>query len=211
MRSRRFRLLRRKDFPQIRVKPRKLKVSGFRHWLEQQIAGALGLHRTEPALEPPRHLVACNVAEARSILSLIQGLIPVVGVFFELAREPAAGAAKGLRALRLDEMLRHSRLQAIDQLVACLDAIDAAAQQVRNESDAVLTALDGSGHCIIADATARSILAVWQEIVATRDLARPEVAPSGATPPAASSSFQTPYTMSAPSFTMPLETGNPSG
>ena len=74
--------------------------SEVRHWLEQQIAGALGLQRNEPALEPPRHLIACNVAEARSILSLIQGLIPVVGVFFELAREPAA-CLRGKRRSRI--------------------------------------------------------------------------------------------------------------
>ncbi len=136
-----------------------------RRWLEQQIASALGLHRAEPALQAPaRHLIGCNVEEARAILSLIQGLLPVVSVFFELGREPVAASTQGLRALRLDEMLRHVHLQAPEQIVACLEAIDEALQRVRREPAAALTALDGSGHCLVADATARSILALWREI-----------------------------------------------
>jgi hypothetical protein len=84
-----------------------------RRWLEAQIAGAWpGAYRAAPTLEPPaRHLVASSLDDARAILSLIHGLLPVVSVFFELGREPAAASARGLRALRLDDMLRHSRLQ----------------------------------------------------------------------------------------------------
>jgi hypothetical protein len=139
-----------------------------RRWLEAQIAGAWpGAYRAAPTLEPPaRHLVASSLDDARAILSLIHGLLPVVSVFFELGREPAAASARGLRALRLDDMLRHSRLQGVEQIIACLKIVDEALQRVRGEPDAALTALDATGHCVVADATARSILELWQEIVA---------------------------------------------
>ncbi len=180
-----------------------------RRWLEQQIAGALGLYRAEPALQAPaRHLIGCNVEEARAILSLIQGLLPVVGVFFELGREPAAASAQGLRALRLDEMLRHSRLQALDQIVACLNAIDEALQRVRGEPDATLTALDGAGHCLVADVTARSIVTLWREIVAARDLGRPEVTLAATASQAGPPLFQAPYAISVPASTVPQQAGD---
>jgi hypothetical protein len=152
-----------------------------RRWLEQQIAGVLGFYRPEPAMHAPeRHLIACNLETARAVLSQIHGILPLVSVFFELARDPIAATGQGLRALRLDEMARHARLQSPDQVMACLRAIDETLQHVSGAPDALLTALDGTGHCLVADATARSILALWQEIVASRDLsARPfaETAP----------------------------------
>jgi len=142
-----------------------------RRWLEQQIVGVLNAARARPAMQPPeRHLIGCDLATARGILSLINDILPVVSVFFELAREPAVATAQGLRALRLDEMAHHARLQGPEQVMACLRAIDEALQRVSGAPDALLTALDGAGHCLVADTTARSILALWQEIVAARDL-----------------------------------------
>ncbi len=141
-----------------------------RRWLERPIAEAFGPAAAAPQ-EPPRRLIGCTVEEGRAVLSLIQGLLPAVGVFFELGREPVAVSPQGLRALRLDDMLRHSRLQNTAQLGACLRAIDEALQQVRGEPGAALTALDGAGHCLVADVTARNILLLWQEIVAAHDLA----------------------------------------
>ncbi len=152
-----------------------------RRWLEHQIAPLLGLFRPAPSVQPPeRHLVGCDVENARAILSLIHGLLPVVSVFFELGRDPITASGQALRALRLDEMARHARLQAPEQVVACLRAIDEALQRVSGDPEATLTALDESGHCLVADATARAILALWQEIVAARDLGRP-LAPDGQT------------------------------
>jgi hypothetical protein len=142
-----------------------------RRWLEQQIVSLLNASRTRPAMQPPeRHLIGCDLATARSILSLISEILPVVTVFFELAREPAVASAQGLRALRLDEMARQARLHGPEQVAACLHAIDEALQRVLGAPDALLTALDGAGHCLVAETTARSILALWQEIVAARDL-----------------------------------------
>ena len=71
-----------------------------RRWLQQQISGALGLYRPEPALQAPeQHLIGCDLENARAILSLIQGILPAVSMFFELGREPDAISPQGLRAL----------------------------------------------------------------------------------------------------------------
>jgi len=158
------------------------------------IAGALGLYQPTPALQPPKHhLTSCTLEEARAVLSLIQGFLPVVGVFFELGREPVAVSPQGLRAIRLDDMARHAKLREPEQIMACLVAIDEALQRVRGEPTAVLTALDGAGHCLVTDATAKSILALWHEIVAAHDLGRPAAAAAVDTQQAPA--FQAPYGM----------------
>ena len=170
-----------------------------RRWLEQQVASALGLYRPEPAMRPPeRHLIGCNLETARAILAAIQGVLPLVSVFFELGRDPVATSPQGLRALPLEDMAHHARLHSAEQVVACLQAINEALQRLSGSTDAVLTAMDGEGHCLVADVTARSILALWQEIVAARNLT-PEPAPAPAY--AASMPNTTPYTISTTPFT----------
>jgi hypothetical protein len=181
-----------------------------RRWLEQQISTTLGLYRPAPALQAPQpHLVGCDLDSARSVLSLIQGSLPVVSVFFELGREPVATSPRGLRALQLDTMARHARLQSTEQVVACLQAIDAALHRISGTAEAVLTVLDGSGHCLVADVTARNILALWQEIVTTHnkpDADRPLVRE---VPYAAAAPFQAPYAIAMPPFTADGHAGPP--
>lgn len=136
-----------------------------RRWLEQQIAATLGFKPHPPPLvEPERRLVGCGPAQVRAVLAEIQGALPVANVFFELGRETAVASARGLRALRLDEIGRNARLQSAEQVVRCLDAIDAALRRVTAAPEAAMTGLDDAGHCIVADVTARNILALWQEI-----------------------------------------------
>ena len=183
----------------ITLSPRKFHRAPpeVRRWIEQQIGDALGLSCTAPTVEaPPKHLVGCHLEQVRAILPMISGLLPVVGVFFELAHEPIAVSQQGLHVLRLDEMQRHCRLQGQSQVVACLGAIDEALQRLSGAPDVALTVLDGSGHCLVAGVTAQSILALWQEIVSRRDTVRPGadgVVPPGVVPP----SFQAPSTTSA--------------
>jgi hypothetical protein len=179
-----------------------------RRWLEQQLSATLGVCRPEPALPAPqRHMIGCDLQDARAILSLIHGLLPVVSVFFELGRDPIAVSPQGLRALRLDEIVRHARLESEDQAVACLKALDEPLQHVCGPTDAVLTALDGSGHCLVSDATARSILALWQEIVAAHNLRVPHrESPAPASTPSAA-----PHSISMPTFTTEGQLGNTPG
>ncbi len=193
---------------QIRAAPPEI-----RRWLDAEIAAtfapgaaAVGSPRAEahyggvPGLDAEaRHLVACDLEEARAILSLIQGMLPVVHVFFELGRDPVTVSAEGLRVLRLDQMMQHAHLRSLDQLAACLQAIDAAGERVRGEPGTALTVLDGAGHCLVAEETGRNVFILWQEIVATHDLARP----GAGAPPAAAPPFATPYAISVPPLATP--------
>ena len=177
---------------QIRAAPPEI-----RRWLEAEIAATFA-----PAGAPyggvptrddeTRHLVACDLEEARAILSLIQGMLPAVHVFFELGGDPVAVSAEGLRVLRLDQMMQHAHLRSLDQLVACLRAIDAAGERVRGAPATTLTVLDDSGHCLVAEETGRNIFLLWQEIVATHELAH---AGAGM---AAAPAFSSPYAISVP-------------
>ena len=157
-----------------------------RHWLEQQIAETLGFQRPTPAVETARHLVGCAPEALRAALGLIQHILPVASVFFELAREGQVMSQRGLRVLRVDDVMRHCRLQTPEQVVACLEAINRALQQASGDPEAVLTVVDNGGHVLEADMTARGIQAIWQEIVDSRRAAT-EQSPAVAPPPEAGS------------------------
>jgi hypothetical protein len=184
-----------------------------RRWIEQQLASALGMYRPAPVVEaPPRHLVACDLDQARGILSLISSILPVAGVFFELAHEPVAVTHQGLHVLRVDDIQRHCRLQGPDQVIACLGTIDEAARRVLGSSDVALTVLDRSGHCVVAEQTSNSILTLWQQMATPHQAVRPVVSvaavPNGETAPAFQSS---PYEYSIPAsvIAQPQPPGTP--
>ena len=147
-----------------------------RRWLEMEVLRALGVQPAPAAAGMPA-LIGCNVEEARDVLALVQGLLPVVSVFFELGREAASVAVHGMRAFRIADILRHARLQSPDQVVQCLDVLTQALRRVRGEPNAALFALDAQGHCLVAEATMRSVLRLWQEIVAQRALHAEAAAP----------------------------------
>jgi hypothetical protein len=152
---------------QIRAAPPEV-----RRWLEQELAVALGLHTPEPSgvqLSSP-HLIACTVEEAAQVLSLIEGILPVVNVFFELGREGGSAGIEGLEAFRLTDISQRARLQTLDQVGACLDAINNAIRRVRGDPNATLFGLDRRGYCLVAEETQRSIRRIWQQIVAERGL-----------------------------------------
>jgi hypothetical protein len=140
-----------------------------RRWLEQEMVRAFGTPPT-PAPTAVPALVGCNVEEARDMLALVQGMLPAVSVFFELGREAAGVAIHGMRAFRIADILRHVRLQSPDQVVQCLDVLTQALRRVRGDGAAAFFALDDQGHCLVAEATMRSVHRLWQEIVAQRSL-----------------------------------------
>ena len=55
-------------------------------------------------------------------------------------------------------------------MVQCLNTLTQALRQARGDAGAAFFALDDQGHCLVAEATMRSILRLWQEIVAQRAL-----------------------------------------
>ena len=138
-----------------------------RRWLEKEIATSLGLPSgMEPIAhaEPP-HLIACRSDQVRNVFSLIQGMLPVADVFFELGRDAGRLLPNGLHSFGLLDMLSHSRLTTPEQLLRCLEVIDAAMREVGGDPRATLYALDGRANCIVAEATHQNIRQLWQEVV----------------------------------------------
>ena len=145
-----------------------------RRWLEQEVVRVLGMHPLQEHPPPATpQLVGCNVEEVRDMLSLVQGVLPVVSVFFELGREAAGAPVHGMRAFAIADIQRHSRLHAPAQVIECLDVLTDALRRVRGDADASFYALDNMGRCLIAEATMHSILRLWQEIVAQQALQSP--------------------------------------
>jgi hypothetical protein len=91
-------------------------------------------------------------------------MFPVVNVFFELGRQGASLGADGLEAFRLVDILQHTRLPNVGQVIACLNVINEAARQVRMDTTATLYVLDRRGDCIVAAQTQQSILRLWQQV-----------------------------------------------
>jgi hypothetical protein len=149
---------------QIRTAP-----PDVRRWLEQELAKTFGLRPSQAEARQSQqhheHLVACSIDEATSILRLIQGMLPVVNVFFELGRHAANLPDEGFAAFRLTDMLHHTRLQTLDQVIDCLRIINEAAQQVCADPDATLYALDRYGDCYVAAQTQQSIFRLWLQVV----------------------------------------------
>jgi hypothetical protein len=139
-----------------------------RHWFEQQVASLFS-----SAGEPPpeqRHLASLTPGDAQALLEQIEDILPVVSVFFELGREAASVPVQGMRMFRLADILRHTGLQSVAQVIECLDVINDALRNVRHEAEAMACRVDREGHCFVAETTSHSILTVWQGIVAARGL-----------------------------------------
>ena len=75
-------------------------------------------------------------------------------------------AAAPVMQFRLMDILHHTRLQNIGQVIECLDAINRALADVRRDSAARFCGFDHEGHCLIAPQTQASVAAVWQDMTA---------------------------------------------
>ena len=151
-----------------------------RRWIEHELTESLGIQPDFANTEQPRHehLVACNLEETAGVLSLIQGMFPVVNVFFELGRQGASLGTEGLEAFRLADIVQYTRLPSVSQAIACLEVINEAVRRVRDDKAATLYVLDRRGECIIAAQTQQSIGLLWRQVIArpapsTAQLAEP--------------------------------------
>jgi hypothetical protein len=165
---------------QIRGAPREV-----RQWIEREVIAALGLSPVlaAAASSPPKppaetaHLVASSMQEAAAVLSQIQGMWPAINVFFEFARPTISFGDPPLMAYRLIDILHHTKLEAIDQVMECLEAINQAVARVRHDANAKFCGFDSEGHCFIAPETQASIAQLWQSVIAAHQAsARNEVA-----------------------------------
>jgi hypothetical protein len=151
---------------QVRAAP-----SEVRRWIEHEIVVAFGPAVPQPQAEDlTTRLIGCNPDEAAQMLELVQGILPVANVFFELGREAASAPVHGLRAFQLADIARHARLSSPQQVVECLDVLTNALRRVRGDAQAQFYVLDDHGHCLIAEPTMRGVLHVWQGIVSRHAL-----------------------------------------
>ena len=139
-----------------------------RRWIEREITTALAmLSRSEH--DPSQHdegtLAACTPQEAAEVYELIKGNFLLSQVFFELGREtPGDRRASPLHALRLADMLRHTRLADGDRLVDCFTAINQAFRSICNDPEATLFGFDQYGHVWVHQTTHDSVRALWEQL-----------------------------------------------
>lgn len=147
-----------------------------RQWIEHEVIASLGLAADAPAAEHPQasHLIACTTEDAAAVLAQIKGLMPAFNVFFEFARPGISFGQPPVMAFRLIDILYHTRLQDVGQVVECLEAINEALARVRHDASAKFCGFDNQGHCFIAPETQRSVAALWQSILAEQKAGRGE-------------------------------------
>ncbi|MGJ5207342.1 hypothetical protein [Bradyrhizobium sp. HKCCYLR20261] len=141
-----------------------------RRWIEHQVLAGLGLGPETPSAPPlpvpGAHLVACSNDDAAKILAQIQGVLPAINVFFEFGRPGIALGQPPVMIYRLIDILHHTRLQNIGQVMASLEMINKALIETRHDPSARFCGFDHEGHCLIAPETQRAIASVWQTVIA---------------------------------------------
>jgi hypothetical protein len=148
-----------------------------RQWLVARIEADLVKLATAPSPTPPTQapaLAACTPEEAARVLDLLRGDFAATQVFIELARETSvAEAAAPLHAISIGSLMRHTRLDD-GALVSCLQTINRAFQEVRNDPSASLFGFDQASHVFIHQATHDSIRSLWQQLVRMHGRPAPE-------------------------------------
>ena len=140
-----------------------------RRWIEHEVIASLGMAVDAPVrATPPQaaHLVGASVEDAAAVLAQIQGLMPAMNVFFEFGRPGISIGQPPVMTFRLIDVLHHTRLQNIEQVITCLEMINQAFAQVRGDPSARFCGFDNEGHCLIAPESQRSVAALWQSVIA---------------------------------------------
>jgi hypothetical protein len=119
-----------------------------------------------------------------ALLPRIEGFLPAVNVLFEFSRPGISIGQPPVMQFRLMDILHHTRLQNIGQVIECLDAINHALADVRHDSTARFCGFDHEGHCLIAPQTQASIATLWQTMM-ERQQAAQQHASAGRAAPAA--------------------------
>jgi hypothetical protein len=64
------------------------------------------------------------------------------------------------------DILHHTRLQNIGQVMTCLETINEAVAAIRHDPSARFCGFDHEGHCLILPGTQRAVASVWQNVIA---------------------------------------------
>jgi hypothetical protein len=144
-----------------------------RQWIEHEVIAALGISAETPATQPSQtgtHLVSCSAEEVAAMLEKIRGIMPALNVFFEFGRPGVAFGQPAVMAFRLIDILHHARLQNIEQVMVCLEAINQAVTQIRHDPSARFCGFDNEGHCFVTQETQRNVAALWQSVLANQQV-----------------------------------------
>ncbi|WP_025032148.1 hypothetical protein [Bradyrhizobium sp. DOA9] len=145
-----------------------------RQWIEQEVIAALGLAPRMPAAAPPQvpHLLACSVEDMAGVLEHIRGVLPAVNVLFELGRPGISFGRPAVMTFRLMDILHHTRLSEVGEVMTCLEMINQALTEVKKDASVRFCGFDNEGHCLIAPQTQASIATLWQTMVERQQAAR---------------------------------------
>jgi hypothetical protein len=167
---------------QIRNAPKEV-----RQWIEHEVIASLGLAADPPMPQPAQavHISACSEEEAASILSQVRGMLPAVNVFFEFGRPGVAFGQPPVMAFRLIDIMHHTKLQNMGQVMTCLEAINDAFVRLRGDPNVRFCGFDNEGHCFVAPETQVSVAALWHDVIASQQAtARPAPPAQGLAPAA---------------------------
>jgi hypothetical protein len=110
-------------------------------------------------------------------MAQIRSIVPAVNVFLEFGRPTSSFGQPPMMAFRLIDILHHTRLENIEQVMECLEIINRALTQVCRDGGSKLCGFDSDGHCFVTPETQASIAKLWQSLLADRrDAAREETA-----------------------------------
>jgi hypothetical protein len=154
---------------QIRNAPKEV-----RQWIEHEVIASLGLAAEAPIAQPIQaaRLSAVSEEEAAAILAQVRGMLPAVNVFFEFGRPGIAFGEPPVMAFRLIDILHHTKLQNMGQVMACLEAINDAFARLRGDAAVRFCGFDNEGHCFVAPETQVSIAALWHHVIASQQAVR---------------------------------------
>jgi hypothetical protein len=146
-----------------------------RQWIEHEVIASLGLAADTPAASvhpQAAHLVPCTTEDAAAVLAQMEGMMPAFNVVFEFARPGISFGQPPVMAFRMIDILHHTRLQDIGQVIECLETINEAFAHVRSDASAKFCAFDNQGHCLIAPETQKSVATLWRSILDNRQRRR---------------------------------------
>jgi hypothetical protein len=134
------------------------------------VIASLGLaaEQPAPAAAQTTKLATLSEDDAAAVLQQVRGMLPAANVFFEFGRPGVALGQPPVMSFRLIDILHHTKLQNIGQVMTCLEAIDGAVVKLRGDPDARFCGFDNEGHCFVAPETQAAIAALWHDVIASQ-------------------------------------------
>jgi hypothetical protein len=148
---------------QIRGAPREV-----REWIEQEVITALGARAASVAPAQSAHIVSINVEEAAAVLAEIRGMLPAANVFLEFGRPARSIGQPPLMAFRLVDILQHTRLESVEQVMECLELINQVLSKMRHDESAKFCDFDSEGHYFVTPETQASIATLWRTLLGSQ-------------------------------------------